>query len=356
MQTATTYALDTTWRPLLKDLGIAPGNVLRRAGLPEDLFARPAIRLEAGDFHRFWSGFEAELDDTLFPLRLCQSIRSETFSPPLFAALCSPNFLVATQRIARYKSLVAPMRLSVQERGPQVTLRLAWLDEVPRPPRSLVVTELLFFVTLARLGTREDIHPRSVRTPEPPREAQAYQDFLGIPIVRGPQHEIVFDRADALRPFLTSNDSLWAAFEPELRTRLAELHASVTVGQRVRAALLEALPGGMAAMETVARKLAMSRRTLQRHLEAEGLTYTRLLQQTRHALARHYLENTTFPAAEIAFLIGFEEPNSFYRAFRDWTGQTPESLRRQTRLLPQTPGEPATHPALTDTPQAGHRP
>jgi len=334
MNTATTYALDTTWRPLLRDLGVAPGDVLRRAGLPEDLLARPAARLEAGDFHRFWHGLEAELGDPLFPLRLCRSIRSETFSPPLFAALCSPNFLVAAQRIARYKALVAPMRLSVQDQGPCVTLRLAWLDAVPRPPASLVVTELLFFVALARLGTREDIRPCGVRTPEPPGEAQAYEDFLGVRVGRGSAHEILFHREDVLRPFLTSNESLWAAFEPELRTRLAELQASVTVGQRVRAALLEALPGGLVAMDAVARKLAMSRRTLQRHLEAEGLTYTRLLQETRQSLARHYLEKTALPAAEIAFLIGFSEPNSFYRAVRDWTGQSPERLRQQARSSP----------------------
>jgi AraC-like DNA-binding protein len=336
MNTAISYALDTTWRPLLKDLGVEPGPVLRRAGLPEDLLARPAARLEAGDFHRFWQGLEGELGDPLLPLRLCQAIRTETFSPPLFAALCSPNFLAAVQRIARYKALVAPMRLSVQEAGPHVALRLAWLGAVPRPPASLIVTELLFFVALARLGTREDIRPWSVQTAEPPRDAQAYEDFLGVRIGRGPAHEILFDSQDVLRPFLTSNESMWAAFEPELRTRLAELQASVTVGARVRAGLLEALPGGLATMDAVARKLAMSRRTLQRHLEAEGLTFSRVLQETRQALARHYLEKTTLPAAEIAFLIGFEEPNSFYRAFRDWTGQTPESLRRQARSPLQT--------------------
>ena len=74
--------------------------------------------------------------------------------------------------------------------------------------------------------------------------------------------------------------------------------------------------------------------TLQRHLEAEGLTYTRLLQETRQSLARHYLEKTALPAAEIAFLIGFSEPNSFYRAVRDWTGQSPERLRQQARSSP----------------------
>jgi AraC-like DNA-binding protein len=342
---SSTYALDSTWRPLLKDLGVLPANVLRRAGLPQDLLTRGDVRLEAADFHRFWGGLEAELADPLFPLRVCQAVRSETFSPALFAALCSPNFLVAVQRISRYKALVAPMDLRVSEDAGQMVLDLRWPDPHHQPPLSLAVTELLFFVGLARMGTREALQPLWVTTPAPPSPAAAYSEFVGVEIRRGRRHQIAFAHDDARRPFLTSNEGLWAAFEPELRTRLAELGAGVTVGQRVRAALLEALPSGEGDMEKVSSKLAISRRTLQRHLAAEGLRYTDLLQDTRQALSRHYLIKTELPIAEIAFLLGFEEPNSFYRAFRAWTRQTPEAARRQGRLdagaIVSTPRRPS---------------
>lgn len=125
-----TYALDSTWRPLLKDLGVSSANVLRRAGLAEDLINRPGVRLEANDFHRFWEELESELADPELPLKLCRSVRSESFSPPLFAALCSPNFLVAVQRIARFKALVAPMRLEVREDHDQVAVWLVWPEKV----------------------------------------------------------------------------------------------------------------------------------------------------------------------------------------------------------------------------------
>ena len=68
-----TYALDATWRPILKDLGVSAANVLRRAGLPEDLLAQPGMRLNSADFYRFWDGIGRELNDPLFPLRLCQT-------------------------------------------------------------------------------------------------------------------------------------------------------------------------------------------------------------------------------------------------------------------------------------------
>ncbi len=323
------YALDTTWRTLLKDLGVVPANVLRRAGLADDLLQQPSVRLAPEEYYRLWDSIEVETGDPLFPIRLCQAIRSESFSPPLFAALCSPNLIVAAKRIARYKTLIAPMRLDVAEARDVVTVELSWLDTPLSPPVSLVVMELLFCVSLARMGTREPVRPIEVTTTVLPSPLAPYEAFLGARVQRGAKHRIAFTAADATRPFLTSNEPLWAAFEPELRQRLADLDAPVTTAKRVRAALLEGLPSGLVTMEAIARKLALSKRTLQRRIEAEGSSYQQILKEMREALARHYLERTTLPTAEISFLLGFDEPNSFYRAFRTWTGTTPDSVRHK---------------------------
>jgi AraC-like DNA-binding protein len=325
------YALDTTWRTLLRDLEIVPANVLRRAGLPDDLFQQPSARLAPEQYYRLWDSLEAEGADPLLPIRLCESLRSESFSPLLFAALCSPNLLVAAQRIAHYKTLIGPIRLDVTPRADTVTFQLTWLDTPLLPPTSLVMLELLFGVSIARMGTREPVRPLTVTTTVLPSSVKPYEDYLGARIQRGPAHSITFSLADATRPFLTSNEQLWSVFEPELRQRLASLEGSATTAQRVRATLLESLPSGLATIEAIAGKLAMSRRTLQRRIEAEGTSFQAILRNTREALARHYLEKTNLAPAEISFLLGFDEPNSFYRAFRSWTGTTPDGVRRASR-------------------------
>ena len=329
---STTYALDSTWRPLLKDMGLSIANILRRAGLPDDLLNRPAVRLHADDFHLFWKSIEEESNDPLLPLTLIRSIRSESFSPPLFAALCSPNLHIAAKRISRYKDLVAPIRLDVRETEHELMVEFAWPPSNTSAPASLVLTELLFIVTFARMGTREHIHPTYVTTDHLPSNNNAFADFLGVPVQRGNSHCVAFKKSDAHRPFLTANEGLWSAFEPELRLRLAQNEAAISVRQRVRMALLEALPGGGIKMGAVAKRIGMSQRSLQRYLEIEGQNYKNLLQSIRLNLSQHYLQNTNLPTAEIAFLLGFEEPNSFFRAFRSWTGTTPEQFR-QTSLL-----------------------
>lgn len=322
------YALDTTWRTLLKDLGVSSANVLRRAGLAEDLLQQPAVRLASEDYYRLWDGIEAELGDALLPLRLCEAIRSESFSPPLFAALCSPNLLCAAQRVAQYKRLIGPMRFDVVEGRGVVSFELTWLDAPLMPPLSLVVTELLFSVAIARVATREPVRPIEVMTTVLPSPLAPYEQFLGAHMKRGTKHRVSFTAADAQRPFLTSDDGLWRTFEPTLRHRLAELDSSASTSERASAALLEGLPSGLATMATIAGRLGLSKRTLQRRLEEEGTSFQQILKETREALARHYLEKTSLPAAEISFLLGFSEPNSFYRAFRAWTGTTPDQARR----------------------------
>jgi AraC-like DNA-binding protein len=95
----------------------------------------------------------------------------------------------------------------------------------------------------------------------------------------------------------------------------------------VHATLLELLPTGATTMNDVARSLTVSTRTLQRRLQDEGTSYQAALSATRESLARHYLRNETMTVGQISFLLGYENPTSFYRAFHSWTGQTPETAR-----------------------------
>ena len=96
----------------------------------------------------------------------------------------------------------------------------------------------------------------------------------------------------------------------------------------MHSALLELLPSGKCSLDVVAKKLGTSSRTLQRRLRTEGLRFKEVLDDTREALAKHYLRTSALSGAEISFLLGFDDPNSFSRAFNAWTGTTPERARR----------------------------
>jgi AraC-like DNA-binding protein len=240
----------------------------------------------------------------------------------LFASLCSPDLGVAARRVATYKDLIGPMRLIVGD--DTVAYRFPPGHE---PPPALILTELVFWTVMARIGTRHDVRPLRVHSPCVPEDQTSFVDFLGVPIEYASTPSVTFAAYDMNRPFMTANESMWKFFEPELRRRLAAFDRDVPTAERVRAELLRMLPADQGTMADVAQSLSVSTRTLQRRFRDGQTTFQNVLAATRTRLARHYLAVGDLSADQISFLLGYDDPKSFYRAFRTWTGVTPTHAR-----------------------------
>ena len=123
-------------------------------------------------------------------------------------------------------------------------------------------------------------------------------------------------------PFL---NSLLVRYFEETRSercfRPTEWHSSV------ENAIAPLLPHGELRMADVARKLAVSKRTLARRLASEGKTFKGVLDSLRFDLARRYLREPNLPISEVAWLVGYREAAAFGHAFRRWTGSTPKQAR-----------------------------
>ena len=265
-----TFPVNPGWRVLLTDMGLNPGNILRRAELPGDLFGREKAALNSEEYFRLWRAIEEEAQDPALPLRVADAISAEMFDPPIFAALCSPDLNTALARLATYKRLICPMKLHVKVGRKATSVEVEWLDTSFKPPASLVGTEIVFFVQLARIATRTRMCPVAVTAPSALEPTDAYVEYLGVTARRGPRPIISFKREDAELPFVTANEAMWKTFEPTLRERLSEVDESATTVDRVRAALLELLPVGNPSVEAVSDKLGTSKRTLQRWLNQEN--------------------------------------------------------------------------------------
>ena len=327
----TRFAVDAGWQVILKDLGLVPSEILKRAKLPGDLFSRRTASLNIEEYFRFWDALEDAIGNPTSPLILGQAISVESFNPPVFAAFCSPNLNVCMRRLSRFKRLIGPMLLNVYENDYDTTIEIECLGTDVPLPSLLVATELVFLVHLVRLATREEIKPILVTTQSQLNDT-AYVDFFGLVPKKGKTNRVSFSKKDAQRPFLTENEPMWKFFESDLQQRLAELDIDASFASRVRSALLELLPSGQSSIENVIKKLGVSKRTLQRRLSEESTTFQKELNQTREGLARHYLANSNMSSAEVSFLIGFDDPNSFVRAFHLWTGKTPERVRKENRI------------------------
>ena len=91
--------------------------------------------------------------------------------------------------------------------------------------------------------------------------------------------------------------------------------------------IAEELQGGEPSLSNIARRMAMSQRTLQRRLELERTSFADLLDTTRRHFAQAYLKEPNLALTEIAYLLGFSEQSAFTRAFHRWFGAAPSQVR-----------------------------
>jgi AraC-like DNA-binding protein len=140
----------------------------------------------------------------------------------------------------------------------------------------------------------------------------------GIRASRGAWNESLRRRDTALRELLEAQANQIGA-PVTRRSGLAE---------EVRQVLAARLGCGDMGIDAVARKFAMSPRTLQRRLAGEGASYQELRETARKEIAGRFLRESLLSIAEVAYLAGYSEPAQFHRAFKRWYGKTPEVFRR----------------------------
>ncbi len=319
-------------RILMSELGLDPVIVLRRAGLPSGLLEGDGSKILLGEYYRLLSSLTDEADDPLLALKLGDAAGIDYFDPAFFAAMCSPNMNVAAVRLADYKRLVSPFTLDVKIGSDTTQIAFVCKSDAPIHP-TMALTEIVFLVNFARRATRHQIFPQSVSMPFDPPDARAYETHFGCAIRNDEKRSVTFKAVDARRPFVTHDDEIWALFEPRLRRRNEDSGDDPTTRTKVAHCLNELLPSGRATVEDVARELAMSKRTLQRRLADEGTNWLEVLSDARENLAKHYLATTEYGATEVSFLLGYEDPNSFFRAFKRWENTSPEVWRVQRREL-----------------------
>lgn len=112
-----TYILDAQFSQLFAAFGIDPGEVLRKAGLAEDLFSRTTPALSGSDYLALMEAVGQLAPSEDFAIRLATSDGVERFSPPIFAAYCAQNGQRCIERLAQYKPLIGPMRYRLETLG-----------------------------------------------------------------------------------------------------------------------------------------------------------------------------------------------------------------------------------------------
>jgi AraC-like DNA-binding protein len=303
--------------------------VLQRAGLPAGFFQQDRIYAATEELFALWEAIAAVSGDAAIGLKLGSEARIERYDPPAIAALHSRSFRDALARMARYKQLTCPEKIDIQCQGGRCQVEFQWLLAAQAEPPVIVDLCLSWILSIGRRGLGGALTPLAVELARTGEQRELLEAHYGCRVhFQAARNAVVFAESDLDRPFVTHNEEMLAVLGPQLDAELHAHAASQSVPERVKGALKPALAGHRPSIHSVARTLGLSARTLQRRLTDSGTSFQRVLETARRELAAHYLRHPRLELNEIAYLLGYDDPNSFFRAFQDWEGTSPGQWRQ----------------------------
>lgn len=277
-------------------------------------------------YFAFWNVLGASSPPDI-GLRLGAETSVHEYDLSLLAALHSPDFRTALDKLARYKRLCGPQDLIQELASKEIAVSTVWLTASSPPPPRLIDAMFASLLLLLQRGSCQALAPKRVELTRPRADDGMLARFFGCPTkFRAERDALVFEERLLDTPFVTHNADLLQTLLPSLDEQVAKTHGNGFLDD-VRQAIAKRMSGERPSAAKVARELATSARTLQRRLAEHGTTYQEVLDNVRRRTARRLLRAESIEIAEAAFLLGFEEMNSFTRAFRGWEGSTPKQWR-----------------------------
>jgi AraC-like DNA-binding protein len=318
------FRVSSMLRRKLEELGLSPEAVLRQAELPTGLFDQEKILVSTEEFFALYRGIAETSNDPAFGLKLGTEERIERYDPIKIAALSARSFRDAIERLSRYKQLTCPEEISLVDRGDECAVQFVWLLAHEQEPALLVDVCFAWIAGIGHRGTGRPLNPKRVEFQRAPTHREMYEAHFRCPVeFKMGQNALVFSKQDIELPFVTYNADLLAIVAPQLEAELAQQLEQKTFGERAKGILKQLVAGQRPGIHELARELHVSTRTLQRRLTEQGVSFQRLLEEARRELARHYLLHSSLELNETAYLLGYEDANSFFRAFHQWEGTSP---------------------------------
>ncbi len=315
----------------LEARGIAQSDILRAAGVEHLPSNDPLARIPLTSVRRLLQSAVELTGDPYFGLYAANFLHTANLHALGYAMLASGSLRELFQRLTRYCRLLSGTARPALIEADGIA-RLDFFLVAESPPLS----DDLFGLFLANLI--RDISDRKIRPiridlhrPAPPDDGVRHARAFGCPVGFGaPRSSFVFERNMLDIPLIGASRELAEQNEQVVVRNLAKLERG-DIRMRVRALLLQELPSGGVTKEGIAKKLCMSPRTLQIKLAKSATTFHDVVNETRLALARGYLDNSSMSITEIAYMLGFSDTSNFSRAFRRWTGHSPRSYVARLR-------------------------
>jgi AraC-like DNA-binding protein len=306
------------------------GAAIRRLPALADL-TDPDLRVPEASAETAWRLATTMTGDAAIGVHVAESLPRGALDLVEYAFRSSASLAAGLERLARYGRVLSDRvaaRMEAHGEGLLLLVRDSGGTALHPGRAEFALAVALKF---ARESAGADITPLQVSFAHAaPEDASEHRRFFRGPVRFGlGSNSMILSAVDAARPMQAADEALASIVHRRLDKVLAERDrpGSGPLSGRVRRLMVEHLGETTLTPETVARALAVSRRTLSRRLADEGTSFRDILDEVRREFACALLQDRSLSVADVAFFLEYSEPAAFNRSFRRWMGQTPRAFR-----------------------------
>lgn len=311
--------------------GVTARSLYEAVNLSPAVLDDPDYRIPFAQLVSLYEKAAALTGDDAFGLHVGENVDPKAFDVLGYSVINSPTLGEALDRVVRYNFIWTNGSCFAVETDRAMTrIVYTYLDDSITERRHDAEMTFAAIAVLGRLVTNSDLSPSGVTFQHGrPRETAEHARIFRCPVEFNTSANEFFLNSSALSlPIVKADPGLCVVLDRHAEELVAKYPREDTLIDRVRTMIKAQLSGGDAALDRLANQLGMSGRTLQRKLREHGTSHQELLDQMRRDLAMRYLREPEMAICEVAYLLGFSESSAFHRAFKRWTGATPNEFRR----------------------------
>jgi AraC-like DNA-binding protein len=328
----------SNYAKVARQLGLDPNRMLREAGLSARALNVPDLRVPAAKVLALLEASAEKSGCLTFGLRMAESRRLSDFGAISLLITHQPTLRDVLVLVIRYRDLLnEALTIHLEDSGDLVIIREELVTESSQPARQSYELAVGTIFRLFRAILGPNWYPYSVNFTHPAlTEGNVHRRLFGLNVKFDTEFNgIVCNSADLDRPNPAA-DPVMARYARQFLDTLPKTQPSSATPD-VRKAIYILLPLGKVSSEQIAQSLGFNVRTLQRRLDDEKSSLSKLVDGVRRELAVRYLSNSRYQLIEIAEMLGYAQPSSFTRWFVAQFGVSP--TRWQARL--RAPGSPS---------------
>ena len=333
MHALTRSASLTDYEPIARSVGLDPFRMLRMAKLPARVLDDPNMMISADSVGGLLEESARLSGQEAFGLLLAERRGLANLGMLALVIREEPTLRAAVQSCVRYMRLHnSGVQLRLEDRSDLVLLHVGVNMRPHGVWRQAVEMSTGVVLRTLRVLSGNTFRPVRIRfTHERPASLGVHRRVLGTAIQFSQECNAVVCRGrDLNMPIPAADPTLNREVKRWLDVQLTNVRDEPA--QRARQIVRMLLPSGLCSVDRVAQHLGMHRRTLNRHLAAEGESVSTIINAVRAELAAEYLANSKRRLYEAAELLGFASAGDFSRWFRGQFGRTPSDWAAHHRL------------------------